>query len=146
MYRQQESQLALLEEPTNNYVEKKKILFVDNDIASYYLAMELLNNYNIHLIHATCGYSAIRLFIENAYVDTVITELKVPRVDGFGLLSKFKMINPEIPVIVQTATVYSGMKQKCLKAGFNDFIAKPIDFELFINVFTKHLLLVTGKN
>jgi CheY-like chemotaxis protein len=146
MYKQQEDQLTLLEDSGIFYAGKKKILFIDSDISSYYLVMELLKDYGVELIHATCGYSAIRLFIENAYVDVVITELKVPRIDGFSLLSEFKMMNPDIPVIAHTATVYSGMEQKCLKAGFNAFIAKPIDFVTFINVVTKHFLLVTGKN
>lgn len=134
----------MLEEPESFCTKSKKILFVDNDIASFFLVSELLKDYGIEVIHAECGFSAISLFIENAFVDVVITELKVPRLDGFGLLKEFKSMNSNIPVIVQTACEYTGMKQKCLDTGFDGYIPKPIDFEIFIEIVNKYIIQMKG--
>ncbi|HEY4787204.1 MAG TPA: response regulator [Bacteroidales bacterium] len=142
MYQELLDQSTILEEPESFCAKSKKILFVDNDIASYYLANELLKEYEIEVIHAECGFSAIRLFVENTFVDAVITELKVPRLDGFGLLKEFKSLNSNVPVIVQTACEYTGMKQTCLDAGFDGYIPKPLDFGIFIEIVHKHIIQI----
>jgi len=138
MHNQHTDHLTMLEEPVGFYHESKKILLVDNDMASYYLVDELLRDYEVKLIHATCGYSAIRLFIENAFVDAVITEIKVPRLDGFGILKEVKTMNPIVPVIAQTACEYRGMRQKCLAAGFDEYI--------FMGIIKEYVLHSVGRN
>jgi CheY-like chemotaxis protein len=123
---------------------KKKILFVDSDIASYSLFSEILAVQEIDIIHAGCGPDAIRLIREDPFIDCIVTEIWVPGVDGFGILAAARELNPSIPVIAQTACVFADMKQKCLEAGFNGYISKPVDLDLFSGLI-RSLVLFPGR-
>jgi CheY-like chemotaxis protein len=124
---------------TDIQTTKPTILFIDNDIASYFLVMELLSEHGINVIHSRCGKEAISIFKTIPSINIVITELILPNVGGFGVLNEIRKINPVIPVIAQTAHVVNNMKHSCLNAGFNDFIDKPIDLKLFTLNVLKHI-------
>lgn len=111
-----------------------KILYIDNDVASYYLVSELLEGCNVEILHSRCGLHALQIFNELPYFDMVITELKLPGIDGFGVLKEIRKTNPNIPVIAQTANVVNNMKYTCLNAGFSEFIPKPIDLNAFTSI------------
>ncbi|NVO09034.1 MAG: response regulator [Bacteroidales bacterium] len=115
-----------------------KILYIDNDVASYYLVSELLEGYDIEILHSRCGSLAVQLFNEFPYFDMVITELKLPGIDGFGVLNEIRKTNPNIPVIAQTANVVNNMKYTCLNAGFCEFIPKPIDLGAFVSILNNY--------
>jgi CheY-like chemotaxis protein len=115
-----------------------KILYIDNDEASYFLVSELLEGCNAKIVHVRCGSRAIQIFNTNPLFDMVITELKLPEIDGFGVLSEIRKINPNIPIIAQTATVVNNTKFNCLNCGFNEYIQKPIDFREFVSTVMKY--------
>ncbi len=117
---------------------KTKILFIDNDVTSYFLVSELLEDYDVEILHSRCGPSAIKLFCTHIPFELVVTELKLPIIDGFGVFHELRKVNPDIPVIAQTACVLNNMKYICLKAGFNEFISKPIDIIHFTTLIKKY--------
>lgn len=61
---------------------KKQILYIDNDIASYILVSQILNDCNIEITYCRDGLSAIKLFRLYPLFDLIITEIKLPRVSG----------------------------------------------------------------
>lgn len=137
---------VMVEEPGNLCCSKKKILFVDPDITSYYLVSEILTEYGIEIMSAKSGLEAIRLFRENPFIDCLITEIKVPGLDGFGILRATREMNPSIVVIAQTAYVHDNMKQQCLAAGFDEYISKPIDFDVFMGIIKEYVLHAADRN
>lgn len=110
---------------------KSDVLFIDNDLASYYLVYELLSDYPFNLIHARCGCEGIFAFKSYPTIGLVISELKLPKLDGYEVLKQIRKLNPGIPVWAQTAVVLASVQENCKKAGFNEFIEKPIDFNRF---------------
>ncbi len=121
---------------------KTKILYIDNDVASYFLVSELLEGYEVEILHSRCGLQALQLFNAFSDIDMVITELKLPGIDGFGVLKEIRKTNSNIPVIAQTANVLNNMKYTCLNTGFNEFIPKPIDLVDFMKIISKYSLIV----
>ena len=115
-----------------------KILYIDNDEASYFLVSELLEDCNVEIQHSRCGLRAVQIFNTNPLFDMVITELKLPEIDGFGVLKEIRKINPSVPIVAQTATVVNNTKFTCLNSGFNEYIQKPIDFREFISIVMKY--------
>lgn len=130
----------MVEELQNLPFCKKKILFIDPDTVSYYLVSKVLAEHHVEIIHARCGPGAIRIFKEYPFIDAVITEIKVPGMDGFEILRAVRQINPFITVIAQTASVHNKMRQRCLGAGFNEYISKPIKINLFFDIIKKCIL------
>ncbi|HJZ40637.1 MAG TPA: response regulator [Bacteroidales bacterium] len=118
---------------------KKKILFADSDMASYCLLSEFLTGQNIEIIHAICGPDAIRLFSADPGIDCIITEIRIPEIDGFGILSAVRELNPSIPVIAQTACIYDNIKRQCLDSGFNGYLSKPVNMELLLDLVKKYV-------
>jgi hypothetical protein len=113
---------------------KKQILYIDNDITSYILVSEILSEHNVEITHCRDGLNAIKLFRLYPLFDLVITEMRLPLADGFTILNEIRQIKPDVPIIAQTASVLDNMEKKCLKAGFNEFIFKPIDIDYFVSV------------
>ncbi len=124
----------------------KKILFVDSDITSYHLVSALFSGYNIEIIHARSGADAILQFRENPSVNLVITEIKVTGLDGFGILTALREMNPSVTVIAQTAFVHENMEQRCLQAGFDEYISKPIDLKVFEEMVKKYIKVIPRES
>lgn len=113
---------------------KKQILYIDNDIASYILVSAILNDTNIEITHCRDGLTAIKSFKQYPLFDLIITEIKVPVVNGFTILHEVRRVKPGIPIIAQTASVLDKMKERCLEAGFNEFVAKPVEITRFKHI------------
>jgi CheY-like chemotaxis protein len=116
---------------------KKQILYIDSDIASYILVSAILNDPNIEITHCRDGLTAIKSFKQYPLFDLIITEIKVPVVNGFTSLHEIRRIKPDIPIIAQTASVLDNMKERCLEAGFNEFVAKPFEIGCFVRLVVK---------
>lgn len=72
---------------------------------------------------------------ENAGVDLIITDLKMPGMDGLELMAKVKKIRPEIFVLLMTAHATVDTAVEAMKLGAYDYIAKPFDMdELFLAI------------
>lgn len=140
MYPDSDNVPMMVGEPQNVSYGKKRILFVDPDKASYLLVSQLLAEYGVEIIHSGCGLNAIRIFREDPSIDGIITELILPGLDGFGILREARKIRPGVPVIAQTTCVFNDVEQRCRKAGFDEYISKPIDLGLFVGMVKKHVL------
>jgi len=135
---------VMVEEPENLYSNRKKILLADPDPASRFLVSVVLSKHGIETVSAGSGWEAIRLLGENPVIHCLITEIRVPGLDGFGILRAAREINPSLAVIALTAYIYDNMKQQCLKAGFNEYISKPVDLESFVKTVKKYVLVSDG--
>lgn len=123
---------------------KKQILYIDSDIASYILVFAILNDPNIEIAHCKDGLTAIKSFKQYPLFDLIITEIKVPIVNGFTILNEIRRIKLGIPIIAQTASVLDNMKERCLDAGFNEFVAKPFEIENFVRMVVKYAYNLTA--
>ena len=117
----------------------KQILYIDSDIASYILISEILRNCNVKITHCKCGTSAILLFKKYPSFDLIITEIRLPKANGFTVLNEIRRIKQNIPIIAQTASVLDNMEKRCLEAGFNEFVAKPFDLKEFTITAKKYI-------
>lgn len=106
--------------------DRYKILLVDDDPFSLQFLAEIVKNAGMQYIEASVGNDAIQKLNSNADVDLVLLDIQLPDIDGHLVLKKIRMINPDIPVIAQTAYASDHEKEKCLRSGFTDYITKPI--------------------
>ena len=103
-----------------------RILVIEDDEASFRLIEAALRVIDLKILHTDNGQDAIILFTEHN-VDLVLLDIQLPGMDGYEVLEHLKKINPEIPVIAQTAYSMSDDKEKCIELGCSDFLAKPIN-------------------
>lgn len=128
-------------------MKKRKILIVDddpsfNEMLSRYL---LKNNFAIESVHS--AGAALRL-LKNQKFDLVITDLRLPKMNGLELIEKIKKEKPKTPVIL--VTNYSDIRTavKSIKLGCYEFISKPIIPDELLKIINKALenRLSDGKN
>jgi CheY-like chemotaxis protein len=74
----------------------------------------------------TSGTEIIEKINEGGKCDLLLLDIKMPGMSGIEALKKLRGLNIRIPAIAQTAYAMADDKQKCLDAGFNDYITKPI--------------------
>ena len=105
----------------------KRVLVVDDNKLNIKVAIRLLNNYKLDIDTCENGIDAIEKIKNNTY-DLILMDDMMPKMSGVDVLKKIKEDNKfNTPVVVLTANAISGMKEKYLKDGFNDYLAKPID-------------------
>jgi len=109
--------------------ENKKILVVDDVEESIFLLSELLRPTGIELITATTGFEAVQIFKENDGIDLILMDIQLPGMNGFEASAEIKQINPNVPIIVQTAFGHDGYEHKIKEMGCDDIVFKPIVFE-----------------
>jgi DNA-binding response OmpR family regulator len=82
---------------------------------------------------AVDGVDALEKIAANHY-DIVLLDLRMPRLDGMGVLTEMKKLNRTPRVIVLTAVVDVEAAQECVKLGAKDYISKPYDPEDLLHV------------
>ncbi len=116
-------------------MEKAKILVVDDEAPICEMikrGLSHLGEYEVDIAHN--GFEAIEK-IEKEVFDLVLTDIKMPEMDGLELLKNIKGTRPEVMVILMTAYGSIEMAVEAMKIGANDFITKPIDLnELMIHI------------
>lgn len=94
----------------------------------------------VNILWAKEGEEAIKLFkSKNPKIDCVLMDIKLPDISGFEVTKRIKAIDPDIPIIAQTAYALTNDKQRCLDNGCDDYLAKPIRKDQLINAVYNYL-------
>lgn len=122
----------------NQNWEDKTILVVEDVDTNKIFFDAALRRTKAKTLWAKDGQEAIDMFRNNK-IDLVLMDLQLPVMDGYTATREIKKINPDIPVIAQTAHVMSGEREKCMEVGCNDYLAKPIRLQILIETLSKYL-------
>ncbi len=102
----------------------KRILVVDDKENIRLLLNELLSSMGYRVLQAKDGKEAIGV-VEIGPIDLVITDLKMPGMDGIQLTHAIRRIRPDLPIIVYSAHRFIDTAPVALRAGANEYLAKP---------------------
>ena len=121
-------------------IDGKKILIVDDNEMNLKVATRLLKPYNITTTEVTSGLECINKINDKNEYDLIFLDDMMPGMSGIETLERLKKKTSfNTPVIALTANATSGMKQKYIDKGFDDYIAKPIDRKELKRVLNKFL-------
>ncbi len=109
-------------------MEKEKILIVDDEPGIRNFMSRIVETLKYDHSEASNGEEALQLYMKDR-ADLILSDVRMPRLDGLGLLEQVRMINPEQVVIMVTAFDDSDTVKKALKAGAYDYINKPLDLD-----------------
>lgn len=101
-------------------------MVVDDEEHIVELMSDMLNGWGYHTITARDGEEALEKF-QKTPIDLVITDLKLPKMNGVALLDKFKDLNHKTEVILFTGYPEVNSAVDALKKGAFDYLIKPID-------------------
>ena len=102
------------------------IMIVEDEENNWLFIQDALRISGANLIWARVGQEAIDIVESGEKIDIILMDMKMPIMDGFETTKEIKKINSNIPVIAQTAYAQPKEKTKCLEAGCEAYISKPI--------------------
>jgi CheY-like chemotaxis protein len=102
----------------------KRILIVDDSDELTHVIAEFLNMFGYHVYTAHDGIDALR-FMETETMDVVVSDIHMPRMDGYTLMTEIKAKYPQTPIILITGFSVSEAQKLAFEKGANAFVAKP---------------------
>ncbi len=114
--------------PPDDSLAGVKILLAEDNPINQEVAATLLKSLGAQIDIANNGREAIKL-ITNQQYDAVLMDLQMPEIDGYEATGTIRMTHGEniLPIIAMTAHATQEDRNRCLSAGMNDYISKPID-------------------
>ncbi len=123
-----------------------RILLAEDDLVSREVAMEYLRRPNWWVTAVHDGQAALEAFRDNSF-DLVLMDLQMPRMDGLEATAQIREYERRIgthrtPVIALTAHTMGGYRERCLKAGMDDFLSKPLTPEALLAILERYIAVV----
>lgn len=115
-------------------IDGRKLLLVEDNELNAEIARTLLEDEGAEIVIAKNGKEAVEVFMENTpgMFDAILMDIMMPVMDGLTATKTIRALKrPDaqtIPIIAMTANAFKEDEKKCLEAGMNGHIAKPIDF------------------
>ncbi len=111
----------------------RRILIVDDNEMNRLVATTILLNCGAQVLNAEDGQMALNMVKEDFY-DIILMDIQMPVLDGYETTRTLRRQQYTGRIIALTASVAPGEREKCIAAGMNDYLTKPIDEDLLIAV------------
>jgi len=125
---------------------KYKVMVVEDNEINLMLTLTVLKDLLpfSSIFPAKNGNEAIEIFDKN-HLDLVFMDIQMPGKDGYAVTREIREMESDrrIPIIALTAGIVKGEKERCMEAGMDDYLSKPVDEDYLIHKLSKWL---SGKN
>ena len=118
-------------------MNKKRILIIDDDPRNIFALTATLKARSYDCVSCTDAREALTLLAdESEKVDAVLMDMMMPEMDGYEAIPLIKKIETRksVPVIAVTALAMVGDMEKCLAAGADYYVSKPIDVDKLLGI------------
>jgi CheY-like chemotaxis protein/CHASE3 domain sensor protein len=114
----------------------KTVLIADDDMRNIFALSSALHIYEMNIIIANNGKEAIQRLKEHEQVDVVLMDIMMPEMDGYEAMRAIREEKKysKLPVIALTAKAMKNDREKCIEAGANDYISKPVDMDKLLSL------------
>lgn len=114
----------------------KKVLLVDDDERNVFALLHALEQYGLDVVTAKDGHSAIERFKGESGIGIVLMDIMMPKMDGYEAIKRIRKLEKgsDVPIVALTAKAMVEDRERCIKAGANDYMTKPIDVEKLISL------------
>ncbi|AJQ95437.1 ATP-binding protein [Gynuella sunshinyii] len=147
-HRQKQDTVVAAESPTNVKLDGRVVLIVDDNEINLEVACGLLNGLGLTLLTARNGKAAIEKLLQltenNEPLHCILMDCQMPYMDGYQCTREIRRGEAgqkfmRIPIIAMTANAMSGEQAKCIAAGMEDYMTKPIVYEVVLKKLQKWL-------
>ena len=123
--------------------EFKTILIAEDEETNFLFVEAILEDTKANLIWAKNGSEAVEKFNKQKSIDLILMDIKMPEMDGLTATRKIRQQSGSVPIIAQTAYAMSEDKAKCINAGCNDYLTKPINHKILLSTIDKFFAKAT---
>ncbi|TYR34516.1 response regulator [Sphingobacterium phlebotomi] len=120
---------------------QKVILLIDDDNRNIFALQLTLKARKYRFLSAPNAMEGLQLLHSNPEIGLVLMDMMMPEMDGYEAIKQIRRsdVYGSVPIIAVTANAMSGDKEKCLAAGADNYIAKPIDVDKLMKVIEEFL-------
>lgn len=113
---------------------QKKVLIVDDDHRNIFALRATLISRGYTCYAALSAQEGIELLLNNEGIKIVLLDMMMPEMDGYQAIDVIRSIDKiaSSKIIAVTAQAMVGDKEKCLQAGANDYVSKPINVDILL--------------
>ena len=116
---------------------KPRILVAEDDMLASHLIREMLNWHGLEMEPARTGQEAVELWESGSY-DMILMDLQMPRLDGISATRMIRKKEQErgghIPIVAMTANTFEEDRERCIAAGMDAYLTKPLDMKKGLEV------------
>lgn len=119
----------------------EKILLIDDDNRNIYALKAILSARGYFCYSAISSREGLRFLEDGHDIGIVLLDMMMPDIDGYETISIIRntISTREIPIIAVTAQAMAGDREKCIEAGADEYISKPVDIDLLVQYLHKYL-------
>ena len=119
----------------------KKILLVDDDQRNIFALNAVLKARGYHCVKAANAFEGIEQLHNDKNIGIILMDMMMPDMDGYEAISNIRANSKtaDIPIIAVTAQAMPGDKERCLAAGANGYVSKPVDVDLLTELLENYL-------
>lgn len=123
-------------------IKGMKILLVEDNAINQIVANEILTAEGLQVKIANNGEEALQMIAGPEKFDLILMDLQMPVMGGYEAAQKIRKIPGfrKLPIIAMTADVMTGIREKVLESGMNDYITKPVNVNSMFKVLIQWLL------
>ncbi|GAA3434637.1 HAMP domain-containing protein [Kutzneria kofuensis] len=127
--------------PTAPRFHGEKVLIVDDDLRNVFALSTVLELHGLHVVFADNGVAGIRALEQYDDIALVLMDIMMPELDGNATMAAIRDMSAhaDLPVIAVTAKAMKGDREKSLASGANDYVTKPVDTDLLLNLIGAYL-------
>jgi CheY-like chemotaxis protein len=126
----------------NEEFADRSILLVDDDMRNVFAVGKILSDSGMKVHKAADGRKALEILAKEPDIDLVLMDIMMPVMDGYTAIENIRRSEKnysDIPIIALTAKAMPEDRKKCLNAGANDYLTKPIDIDLLFSMLHNYL-------
>jgi len=119
----------------------EKILIVDDDLRNVFALTSLLEAHGLRVVFADNGVAGVRALERHEDIALVLMDVMMPELDGNATIAAIRNLSryADLPIIAVTAKAMQEDRTKSLASGANDYVTKPVDTELLLELISAHL-------
>jgi PAS domain S-box-containing protein len=117
----------------------KTILIAEDEKTNYSLLENIIAPTNARIIWVKNGMDAIEACQANNDIDLVLMDIKMPDMNGLEATKRIRKMKENLPIIAQTAFATPNDEDNCLRAGCNDYLAKPLGIDEILMKINKYI-------
>ncbi len=123
-------------QPREDVLQGKTVLIVDDDMRNVFALTSVLESYDINVVFAKNGREGIEKLKANKSINLILMDIMMPEMDGYEAMKIIRKENKykKLPIIALTAKAMKDDREKCLAAGANEYLSKPVDTAKLISL------------
>jgi len=117
----------------------KTILVAEDEELNYKVLNSCLSKTKARILRAENGEKAIEI-CQQEKINVILMDIQMPVMDGYETAQRIKALNINVPIIAQTSYAMANEKEKCIDAGCDDYITKPLNLDQLLSLIDKFIV------